>query len=98
MDDNLAKRVGAAAAAGWWTILIGAAWITGAWLVWMALLYFRPDWMLSLWGGGGLRWDTIQMITLWVFGAMKVVLLLAVLTVIWLTLWAGRLRRQQPKP
>lgn len=95
MDESLSKRVGAAAAAGWWTILIGAIWLTVAWVIWLVILGTRPAWLLTLWGGGRLTWATVQTITLAVMGAMKGLLLAGLLVVIWLTLWARSLRRQE---
>ena len=93
MNDSLAQRVRAAAVAGWWTILIAVIWLTAAWLAFLAILAARPDWLLVLWGGGKLTWPTVQNITLWFFGAFKLVIFAGVLLTIWLTLWSGRLKR-----
>ncbi len=91
MEDNLKRRVGAAAVAGWWTILILAVWLTVGWLIWLLILHFQPSWLLKLWGGGPITYETVQTVVLWVFGGMKALLWAALGVVIWLTLWARRL-------
>jgi len=94
MDESLPKRVGAAAVAGWWTVLIAVAWLLVGWMVWMAILRARPDWLLILWGleeSGD--WKLVRTLTLWFFGVFKVVVLVAVMIVVWLSIWAGKLKR-----
>ena len=95
MDDSLAKRVGSAAAAGWWTILIAAIWLTASWLLWLWLLHAQPGWVLTLWGGGelGLGWQQVQGITLTFMAVAKLILMTVLLVTLWLTLWARRLKR-----
>jgi len=93
MNDSLGQRVRAAAAAGWWTVLIAVAWLTASWLAWMAILHSRPKWILTLWGGGDLGWPAVQNLTLWFFGVFKLILFVMLLATIWLTLWSRRLRR-----
>ena len=85
MSDELAKKVRAAAGAAWCTVLIGALWLT--------VMTRRPEWVRTLWGGGDLTWDNIQIITLWFFGVFKVILFLVLFTAIWLSLWHRRLRK-----
>lgn len=97
MDDKLAERVRAAAAAGWRTILIAAVWLTIVWAIWLVIISARPSWVRALWGGHQLTWYNMQIIWLWVIAAMKALLLMAVLVVIWLTLWARRLRPAEPQ-
>ena len=95
MNDTFATRLRAAAAAGWWTVLIGAIWMTLGWL-WMLLLFaIKPDWLLTLWGGGELTWSTMHTLALWFFGGFKLILTVALLLVIWLTIWSRRLKRAQ---
>ena len=93
MNDSLSQRVRAAAVAAWWTILIGALWMTGAWLAYLAILSARPGWVLTLWGGGELTWPKVQTLMLWFFATFKLILFVAVLLAIWLTLWARALKR-----
>ena len=93
MDDSFTKRLRSAAAAGWWTVVVGAICLTASWLIWLALLHTRPAWLLTLWGGGELTWPQVQTLMLWFFGAFKLILFVAVLLAIWLTLWARALKR-----
>lgn len=92
MDEVFAKRVRDAAIAGWWTILIAAIVATVQWLGFMAVTHFRPDWVLCLWGPS-MNWQHVEHIWIWFIGIFKLVIWIAVLVVIWLSLWARRLRR-----
>jgi hypothetical protein len=94
MDQPPAQRIGAAAAALWWTILAAAIWMTVAWLVWLAVMHIKPGWVKALWGGDGLDWDTYQLAALIMFGTFKLLIWVAVMVALWLTLWARRLRSQ----
>ena len=96
MSESLAKRVRSAAAAGWWTVAIFAAYLTVSWVFILVFLSVRPGWVLALWGGGDLTWDAVQIMYLWFVGAMKVFLLAVLVAVVWLTLWARRLRQEEP--
>jgi len=91
MSEELAKRVRAAAAAGWWTVIIFAVYVTIGWLIVLAVLHAQPEWMLAMWGAGGLRWAEIQKIYLWFFGVMKMLLLAALMATVFLTIWGRRL-------
>mgnify|MGYP005660179251 CR=1 FL=1 len=93
MNDEFTARVKAAAAAGWWTILLAVLWMTVSWLWFLCLMQVRPDWLLTLWGGGTVSWETMQEIALWFFGVWKLIMWFAFLVVIWLSLWARRLRK-----
>ena len=91
MQDTLAGRVGAAARAAWWTILIAALWLTAIWLAWLPLLHYRPDWILTLWGGQDLSWDKVRWLMLNFVAIFKLILWVALLLAIWLSLWSRRL-------
>ena len=93
MSEALARRVRAAAAAGWWTLLIFAVWLVIARLIVLWLMTAEPKWVLALCGGEPITWQTLKPMYLWFFGAMKVLLLGALAVVVWLTLWSRRLRR-----
>ena len=93
MNGNLAKSVGAAARAAWGTVVLGAAWLTVGYVVWLVILDARPAWVLALWGGGDLAWSTVQEMSLWFTGAFKAVLFVVVLAAVWLSLWARGLKR-----
>jgi hypothetical protein len=93
MECDLSKTVRAAAVAGWWTSLIGAAWVTAAWLVWLAIMSARPGWLLALWGVSDLGWEQVQTMMLWFIGVMKIILFVFILTSICLTIMARKLRK-----
>jgi hypothetical protein len=43
--------------------------------------------------GPGITWETVRLIWLWIMAIFKMCLWLMTLVVIWLSLWARRLRR-----
>ena len=87
MSENFAEVVRSAAVAGWWTVLIGAIWLTISWLIWMMILKKKPSWLITLWGGN-LSWDQVQSIMITFMAVAKIILLVFVLLSIWLTLWS----------
>ena len=93
MNEELAHRVGAAARAAWWTILVAVLFLTVQWLVFLAVARCPrvPCWMSCLWGGAD--WTTIRTAWLWLTGVFKLVVWLAAMLALWLSLWARRLRR-----
>ncbi len=93
MSEDLSKRVRAAAAAGWWTVLIGGIWLALSWLFLLVILSNEPDWMLWLWGRADMSWADVHTIVFWFFGVFKLILFVCVLLSLWLTLWSRRLRR-----
>ena len=92
-SELLAKRVRAAAVAGWWTILIIGVAMTAQWFFFLSLLHYKPAWLLTLWGGGELDWPAVHTIVLYFFAVFKLMLLAAVVAALWLTLWSRRLKR-----
>lgn len=92
MNDVFTTRVRAAAVAGWWTLLVGVAFITLAWLAYLCMMTTRPACVLSLWGPN-VNWADIQHISLWAITVFKLALWLLALLVIWLTLWARQLKK-----
>ncbi len=95
MNDEFAKRVRSAAIAGWWTLLAAAIWMTAGWLAYLVILNTQPQWMLTLWGGGQLTWSKVQEIGFVMFALFKVILFVALLIVIWLSIWQCKLKRSQ---
>lgn len=93
MDDVFCKRVRAAASAGWWTLLIGVAWLSVSWVFWICLLRAQPGWLLQLWGGGDLTWQTVHTLVLEFTAVAKLVLMVWLLGTICLTIWGRKLKR-----
>ncbi len=93
MNEDLVKKVRAAAGATWWVVLIGAIWMTVGYLIWLAFMHGRPAWLLDLYGGAELDWCGFQIVVLFFFGLLKLGLFALVGAAIWLTLFARRLRR-----
>ena len=94
MNDPFAKRVAAASVAGWWTMLIMALLMLVSWGAFLLLTHLRPFWVLWVMGTGpAATWDSLQAFWLGLFGAWKIVALVLLLLVIWLSLWARRLKQ-----
>jgi hypothetical protein len=93
MNDDFAKKVRSAAIAGWWTLLIGAIFVTIQWVAYLHIMRRKPDWVLAVWGSGDVTWSTVQVMWLWFVGVFKIILWSMALVVIWLSLWAHGLRK-----
>jgi len=91
MNDAFEQKIRAAAVAGWWTLLIAAAFLTLQWLAFLAVMSSHPGWVMALWGPG-VSWSFVQNLWFWMAAVFKLSLWLAAVVVIWLTLWARRLR------
>jgi hypothetical protein len=92
MNDLFEKKVRAAAIAAWWVVLLGYVLLTVTWLVYLALVTTRPEWLLTLWGQA-VSWDFMQTVSLWFLGVFKLFLWFLFLAALWLTLWARQLRK-----
>ena len=97
MNDVFEKRVRAAAVAGWWTLLIAVGFLLLQWIVYLVVTSTRPSWLLSLWGPD-VTWPFLQSVWFWGVASLKVCLWLLALVVLWLTLWARRLRKGAGNP
>jgi hypothetical protein len=93
MNGEFAQRIRSAAMAGWWTLLIATVFLAVQWVGYLIIIGSKPDWMLRFWGGGDLRWGTIQTVWIWVTAVFKLIVWVAAMLVIWLSLWARRLAR-----
>ena len=93
MNDAFGAKVRAAAAAGWWTLLIAGVFLVLQWIAYLVVMAARPAWFLSMWGPGT-EWAFAQKAWFWTVLVLKFTLWLLALIVIWLTLWARQLRRQ----
>ena len=93
MNEDLVKKVRAAAGATWWVVIIGFIWLTVAYFVWLGMMHYCTPLVRDMWGGGGLERSQIQTLSLWFFGALKLALFGLLFAAIWLTLFARHLRR-----
>lgn len=87
MNAELREIICSAAVAGWWTVLIGAGWLTISWLIWGVILRTKPGWLQRLWGVD-MDWKEIQSIMITFMAVAKLILFVALLITIWLSLWA----------
>jgi hypothetical protein len=87
MNEELRQFIHSAAVAGWWTVLLGAIWLTISWLIWRKILKAKPKWLQDLWGVD-MDWNQIQSIMITFMAVAKLILLVCVLASTWLTLWA----------
>jgi hypothetical protein len=95
MNDSFEKKPRAAAVAGWWVLLIAYALLTITLFIYLTLLSAQQAWLLTMWGLGDLGWDFVQTMSLWFMGVFKLCLWLMFVVVLWLTLWAGQLRKME---
>jgi hypothetical protein len=92
MNDTFQNRLQALVKAGWWTLVIGAAFIAFQWVVYLILISSQPSWLPPLLGQG-VDWEMIQNLWLWAIAAFKLFLWILALVVIWLTLWSRLLKK-----
>jgi hypothetical protein len=92
MNDTTEMRIRSAAAAAWWTLLIGMAFLFAQWILYLVLMSSRPGWLLSLWGPN-LGCENMNQIWFWALALLKVFLVLIAFVALWLALWARQLRR-----
>jgi hypothetical protein len=94
MNDPFEKRVRAAAAGLWWTIVLT---VVALWLQWW--LFRRtstnPQWF-HVWvvDKSGLSFQEMRAIWLWMLIGLKSFVWLAIFIATWLTLWARQMRKQ----
>ncbi|MFB3892417.1 MAG: hypothetical protein ACE15C_10400 [Phycisphaerae bacterium] len=92
MNEELANRVRSAAIAGWWTLLIAAVFISIQWIAYLVVMANKPSFVIAFWGGD-VGWDTVRTVWLWCTAVFKLCVWVAAMVVVWLSLWARRLRR-----
>ena len=97
MNDTFQNKLQALVKAGWWTLLIGAAFLILQWIAYLVIMSSRPPWLPVMWGSG-VAWDTIQNLWLWGAAIFKLCLWLMAMVVIWLTLWSRQLKKQAGIP
>lgn len=89
--DPFERRVKSAAVAGWWTLLIAAAFLVVPWIAYLVAMNTRPAWVLSMWGPD-VTWEFVQHVWFWMVAIFKLCVCVLALVVVWLTLWARQLR------
>ena len=94
MDEMFVAKVHAAAAAGWWVVLIAYCILLIQWLAYVIVMPRQPTGMEYLWGRG-FTWPEIRTIWLWAMVAFKFVVGTMIFVSLWLTLWARHLSRKQ---
>jgi hypothetical protein len=92
MNDIFELRVRCAAAAGWWTFLIGLGFLLVQWIIYLVFMALRPNLELYLWGPNA-SWDTVRNVWFWGLALIKLWLLLLAFIALWLALWARQLRK-----
>jgi hypothetical protein len=93
VNDIFERRVHAAAIAGWWVLLIAGGLLTLSWFAYLAVMANHPDWLIRLWGPD-MTWDYVEKVWFWAIAALKLVLWIFIMLVLWLTLWARHMRKQ----
>jgi hypothetical protein len=93
MDEIFAKKVRAAAVAGWWTLLIFWCVLLIQWLAYEVIMTRQPSGILCLFGEG-VTWPEIRTIWLWTMVAFKLSVGMMLFIVVWLTLWARQLAKK----
>lgn len=93
MNEIFTKKVRAAAAAGWWTLLIAFGLLLLQWLAYLLIMTRQPAGILCLWGEG-VTWQEIRTIWLWAMVAYKLGVIMMAFVVIWLTIWARQLAKK----
>lgn len=93
MNDPFTTRVRAAAAAGWWTVLIAVGFSVLLWGAYLITMSNRPAWLPRMWGPD-VSWAEIQQLFLRMILALRFFLWVLLLGVIWLTLWGRQLKKR----
>ena len=91
MDELFYRKVRAAAVAGWWTLLVAVVVATGLWGAFLGIYHWRPACVTSMWGG--VSWEAMLTVVLWMIAVFKMLIWVMFLAVVWLSIWARRLRR-----
>jgi len=93
MDELFIKKVKAAAAAGWWTVLVAYCILLIQWFAYLIIIPRQPAGMLCFWGEG-ITWQEIRTIWLWAMVAYKICVAMMIFASIWLTIWAKQLSKK----
>jgi hypothetical protein len=94
MDEIFIKKVRTAAAAGWWTFLIGYCLVLISWFGFLLTMARQPEGMLCLFGKDA-TWEEIHTVWLWGLVAYKLCVGMILFVAVWLTLWARQLAKNR---
>jgi hypothetical protein len=94
MDEIFIKKVRSAAVAGWWTVLIAYCLLLFQWFAYLLIIPRQPAAMLFFWGKD-VTWPEIRTMWLWAIVVYKLGVAMMIFVVIWLTLWARQLKKNQ---
>jgi len=92
MNHSIEPKLKAAVVTGWTVFLIAYVILLVQWVFYVALVKAKPDWFLVLWGTDA-TWPLVQSVWLYAMVAYKLLLWAFALPVLWLTLWARRLKK-----
>jgi hypothetical protein len=92
MDEMFTKKVRTAAVAGWWTLLIAYCLLLASWFDYLLIMRSQPEGLLCFFGKGA-TWAEIRTIWLWGMLAAKIVFVMMLFIIIWLTIWAKKLAK-----
>ena len=91
MNDLFQQRVRSAAVAGWWTFLVGVAMAMLFWACMLLVARGQPEWVTRMWGG--VSWETMRDVSLWMIAVFRLLLWVIFLVAVWLSLWSAKLKR-----
>jgi hypothetical protein len=98
VEDAFEKKVRAAVEAGWRALVVGVAFLTVVWFVYLAIIRTRAHWMAWLLGPE-VTWSTLTTVSLWAMAALKIGLYGFALLEVWGAFWVRRLRKlRDPAP
>ena len=96
MEDIFEKRVGAAAIAAWWTLLVSVILLFIQWISYLVFMSLHPAWLLRLWGPEA-SWPFVRTVWFWAIVFFKAFLWMLAVIALWLTLWSRKLQAQSPR-
>lgn len=93
MEGSFHGKVRAAAIAAWWTLLVAVVVHIIQSVVCLVILHNHPAWLTAMLGG--ITWDTLQTLILWVIVVLRITIWLMLIAAVWLTIWAAKLKHVQ---
>ncbi len=94
MTDKFENRLRLAVRAGWLTFLIAFVIFLIQWIMYLVLVPAQPAWLFRMWGPGT-SWLEIRLVWFWFMAVFKFFLFIVAFILIWLTLWARLLGKEE---